>query len=137
MMPRVRAVAVKAAIVLLVAGAIAWALTAYTAVYVGGDSMSPALLRGDLAVVRRGATGAKVGDVLLISKVGWPAGVLHRVIAVTLDGRFQLRGDANPVPDLDPVPVSATRGVMVLLVPTGRVMALIDALARMVQSRLT
>jgi len=137
MSPRVRAVAIKVVTVLLVAGATAWALTMYTAVYVGGDSMSPALVRGDLAVVRRSIAGAKVGDVLLVSKPGWRSGVLHRVVAVTLDGRFQMRGDANPVPDLDPVPASAARGVMVLLLPTGRVMALMDALARMVQSRLT
>ena len=136
-MSRARAVTVRLTALVLVAAATAWALSTYTAVYVGGDSMSPALVRGDLAVVRRSIAGAKVGDILLVTKAGWPGGVLHRVIAVTFDGRFQLRGDANPVPDLDPVPASAVRGTVALLVPTGRVMAVIDALARMVQSRLT
>jgi signal peptidase I len=136
-MSRARAVAVRAAILVLVAAATAWALSTYTAVYVGGDSMSPALVRGDLAVVRRDVTGAKVGDILLVTREGWPGGVLHRVIAVTFDGRFQLRGDANPVPDLDPVPASSARGVVAVLAPTGRVMAVIDAFIRMVQSRLT
>lgn len=136
-MSRARAVTVRLTALVLVAAATAWALSTYAAVYVGGDSMSPALVRGDLAVVRRSIAGAKVGDILLVTKAGWPDGVLHRVIAVTFDGRFQLRGDANPVPDLDPVPASAVRGTVALLVPTGRVMAVIDALARMVQSRLT
>jgi hypothetical protein len=59
------------------------------------------------------------------------------VIAVTFDGRFQLRGDANPVPDLDPVAASSARGVVAVMVPTGRAMAVIDTLVRVVQSRLT
>ncbi len=136
-MGRARAIAVKVAVAILIAAAIAWALSALTAVYVGGGSMSPALIAGDLAVARRGATGVKVGDIVLIEKAGWPEGVLHRVIAVTFDGRLQTQGDANPAPDLDPVPVTAVRGVVVVVLPTGRAVAVLEALVRVIQSRLT
>lgn len=135
-MGRARAVAVKVVVTVLAAAAAAWALSTFTAVYVGGASMSPTLIKGDLVVVRRGAAGLKVGDVVLVAKPGWPEGVLHRVVALTFDGRVQLRGDANPTPDLDPVPLEAVRGVVVLVLPTGRVIAVLEALARMVQSRL-
>jgi signal peptidase I len=132
-----RAVAVKALVALLAAAAAAWALSSMTAVYVGGPSMSPALIKGDLAVVRKGAAGVKAGDIVLVDKAGWPEGVLHRVASVTFDGRLQLRGDANPTPDLEPVPLDAVRGVVVLVLPTGRAIAVIEGLMRVIQSRLT
>jgi signal peptidase len=136
-MRRARAVAVRVLAAVLVAAASAWAATVVTAVYVGGDSMSPALIRGDLAIVRRGPEGARTGDIVLVDKQGWPAGVLHRIVAVTFDDRLRLQGDANPAPDLDPVPRASVRGVVVLALPTGRAIAVLEALARMVQSRVT
>jgi signal peptidase len=132
-----RAVAVKAVLALLTAAAAAWALSCLTVVYVGGGSMSPALIAGDLAVLRNGTPGIKVGDIVLVDKPGWPGGVLHRVVGVTLDGRFRLRGDANPTPDLDLVPLDAVRGILVFALPSGRAIALFEALARVIQSRLT
>ena len=136
-MGRVRAVAAKAVPVLLAAAAAAWALSCLTAVYVGGGSMSPALIAGDLAVARNGSSGVKVGDIVLVSKPGWPDGVLHRVVAVTFDGRLQLRGDANPTPDLEPVPLESVSAVVVFVLPTGRAIAAFEALARVIQSRVT
>ena len=136
-MGRVRAVAAKAVPVLLAAAVAAWALSCLTAVYVGGGSMSPALIAGDLAVARNGSSGVKVGDIVLVSKPGWPDGVLHRVVAVTFDGRLQLRGDANPTPDLEPVPLESVRAVVVFVLPTGRAIAAFEALARVIQSRVT
>jgi signal peptidase I len=121
----------------LAAAAVAWALSLYGAVYVGGGSMSPTLLRGDLVVVRKGAGGVRERDVVLVEKPGWPGGVLHRVVEEMLDDRLVLQGDANPVPDLEPTPVSAVRGVVTFVIPTGRVLAVVEALARMVQSRVT
>jgi hypothetical protein len=59
------------------------------------------------------------------------------VVAVTFDGRLQLRGDANPVQDREPVPLESVRGVVVFVLPTGRALAVFDALARVIQSRLT
>jgi signal peptidase I len=136
-MRRARAVVVRVVVLALAASAAAWALSFYGAVFVGGGSMSPTLVRGDLAIVRKSASGVHTGDIVLVSKPGWPAGVLHRVVAVTFDGRLQLRGDANPVPDLDPVPVARVRGVVRAVLPSGRFLVVVEALARMVQSRLT
>jgi signal peptidase I len=135
-MPRGRRIAVRAASAALTAAFLVLAASSYSATYVGGDSMSPALVRGDLAIVRRGAAPSS-GDVVLVDKAGWPSGVLHRVVSLTFDGRLQLRGDANPIADFAPVPRAAVRGVVVLVVPTGRALAVLEAVARMVQSRVT
>jgi signal peptidase I len=136
-MGRARAVGVRVACLALAAATAAWALSAYAAVYVGGGSMSPTFVQGDLAVVRRGARGVREGDVVLVSKPHWPGGVLHRVVQTTLDDRLVLRGDANPIPDLDPAPLSDVRGVVIFTIPTGRLLAVVEGVVRMVQSRLT
>jgi signal peptidase len=136
-MRKTRAAAVRVGLAALAVAAAAWALTAFTAVYVGGGSMSPALIRGDLAVVRKSVAGVKVGDIVLVEKTGWPDGVLHRVIAVGVDGSLHLRGDANPTPDLDPVMPGFVRGIVAFVVPSGRALAVLEGLVRMVQSRVT
>jgi signal peptidase I len=125
-----RSVAVRVASLALVAAATVWAAQTYRAVYVGGGSMAPALTRGDLAVVRRGADGMNEGDIVLASKPGWPAGVLHRVVSIGLDGTFVLKGDANLTADRDPVPESAVLGVVTAVVPTGRVIAAVEGTRR-------
>lgn len=136
-MPKARAVAVKAGLTALAVVATAWAASVFTAVYVGGGSMSPALIPGDLAIVRKGVAGVRTGEIVLVDKPGWPAGVLHRVVAVEVDGMLQLRGDANPVPDLDPVAPGSVHGVVAFVLPTGRALAVLEGLVRMVQSRVT
>lgn len=136
-MTRARAVAVKLCLVVLVCAAAARASASYSAVYVGGDSMSPTLTRGDLVVLARDTSGVGSGDVVLFDKPGWPAGVVHRVIAVTFEDRLRLKGDANLNPDRDELPRSALRGVVVLTLPTGRAIAVLEAVVRMVQSRVT
>lgn len=125
-----RSVAVRVVFVTLAAAATVWAAQSYGAVYVGGGSMAPALARGDFAVVRRGAGGVSEGDVVLVTKPGWPAGVLHRVVEVGLDDTFVLRGDANPTPDRDPIGSGAVIGVVTVVVPTGRVFAAVEGLTR-------
>jgi len=60
---------------------------------VEGASMEPGLSRGDLVLVRPGATPA-VGDVVLYRDATLGVRVLHRVIRVDGD-RLVLKGDAN------------------------------------------
>lgn len=132
-----RAVAVRVAMVALAAVAAAWACTHYGAVYVAGESMAPALRRGDLVIYARDAGAPREGDIVWVSKPGWPDGVLHRVAEVLLDDRLVLRGDANPVPDLEPADPAAVKGVVRLVVPTGRLVGVVVMLARMVQSHAT
>jgi signal peptidase len=126
----VRTVAVRVAIVALAAAAAVWAVCNHRAVYVGGGSMAPALTQGDLAVVRRGAAGVREGDVVLVAKAGWPAGVLHRVAAINADGTLVLRGDSNPIADRDPAGPASVLGVVTLVVPTGRVLAAVEGAGR-------
>jgi hypothetical protein len=38
---------------------------------------------------------------------------------------------------MDPVPLDAVRGVLVFVLPSGRAIAVFEALARVIQSRLT
>jgi hypothetical protein len=92
--------------------------------------MAPALWKGDLAVVRRGASGVAQGDVVLVAKQGWSSGVLHRVLAVNADDTLVLRGDSNPVADRDPVRPASVMGVVVCVVPTGRVLAVVESARR-------
>ena len=136
-MPRARAIALRVMWIALAVGAIAWALASYAAVYVGGGSMAPALAQGDLAVLRRGTAGVREGVIVWVSKRGRPNGALHRVQSVDIDDELILKGDANPVPDLVPTPVSDVRGVVVMSLPTGRAGATLATWARMLQSRLT
>lgn len=124
-----RTLALRMAVLVLAAGATVWAARSGTAVYVGGDSMSPSLSRGDLVLLRRGPDGMERGDVVLVDKAGWRHGVLHRVVTVRFDGMVELRGDANPTADRDPYPVTAVRGVAVLVVPTGRMLSGMERLA--------
>ncbi len=123
----VRTVAVRVAIVALAAAATVWTVCGYRAVYVGGGSMAPALVKGDFVVVRRGSSGVRQGDVVLVAKQGWPAGVLHRVVAVNTDDTLVLRGDANPIADRDPARPDAVMGVVACVIPTGRTLAAVEA----------
>jgi signal peptidase I len=126
----VRTAAVRVAIVALAATAAVWAACGCRAVYVGGGSMAPALTKGDLVVVRRGVSGVREGDIVLVAKEGWPAGVLHRVIALNTDDTLVLRGDANVTADRDPARPGSVLGVVACVVPTGRVLAAVEGAGR-------
>lgn len=108
-----RACAVAAALALAV-----WAVPRFGLVFVGGWSMSPALVPGDLVVYRR-AGEASERDVVLVAAPG-DAPFLHRVVAVRLDGRLRTQGDANGTLDAEPVPPADVAGVEVAAVPSGR-----------------
>ena len=126
----VRTVAVRVVIVALAAAAAVWAACGYRAVYVGGGSMVPALVKGDFVVVRRGAAGVREGDVVLVAKEGWPSGVLDRVVAVNIDDTLVLQGDANPVADREPASSESVMGIVSCVVPTGRALAAVEGAGR-------
>lgn len=125
---RTRAVAVRAVAVVLAAAAAAWVVPRFGAVFVGGGSMAPALVRGDLVVVRRDVSGVRSGDIVWVEKAGWSAGVLHRVDTVYADGSMRMRGDANPQADREPVVPARMRGVVVVVLPVSRVRAFMQRL---------
>lgn len=93
-------------------------LTAFVPVRVAGQSMVPALRTGDVAVVRRDSRPTQ-GDIALVSQPGH-ASVLHRVVEVRGDG-LVTKGDANRYPDMQAVDRSEVRGVVVAVLPLGRV----------------
>lgn len=88
-------------------------------VSVGGGSMRPALVPGDLVVVAR--TGrASAGRIALLDTARHGR-VLHRVVARSADGSVRTRGDANPVEDLDASPATSVIGPVVFVAPIGHV----------------
>ena len=79
-------------------------------------SMSPTIPAGSLAVVREiPADEVEVGDVVTVDRPG-KLPVTHRVVAIEPGGggvrNLTLKGDANPVEDLNPYPVDRVRIVM-------------------------
>ena len=83
--------------------------------------MYPALIPGDLCLIREGGRDVASGEVVLFRKEGWPGGVLHRATRLRRDGAIETRGDANPSSDLDPVSSEDILGECVFVLPTGRV----------------
>ena len=104
---------------LALAGIALGAASLATPVRVAGMSMAPALGIGDIVFVSR--TGAaRVGDIVLIARPGHGR-ALHRLVGEDADGRWVVRGDANPIPDLEPVPRAQIAGRVVGVLPVSRV----------------
>jgi len=85
-------------------------------------SMSPTFDRGAVLVVRPAdPAGIKVGDVIVFRQATDPAStVAHRVAAVRGNGSgvsFETKGDANDMPDRDPVYADDVVGKVELDVP--------------------
>jgi signal peptidase I len=65
----------------------------YRVLSVAGGSMEPAIDRGDAIVLIRPPVRLEVGDVVTLQANDTL--VTHRVVAVTADGSFKTKGDAN------------------------------------------
>jgi signal peptidase I len=100
------------------AGAVAATASVVTPVRVAGMSMAPTLGIGDIVFVSRSGV-SRTGDVALIARPG-RGRALHRLIGKASDGRWVVRGDANPIPDLEPVPKEEIAGRVVAVVPVSR-----------------
>jgi len=86
------------------------------------DSMSPTFEKGSVLVVRPVDPAAiQVGDVVVFRQAYDPdSTVAHRVTAVTGDGSsatFETKGDANEMPDRDPVLAADVVGEVQFHVP--------------------
>lgn len=98
--------------------ALVWAAHSFvTPVRVGGASMSPALVPGDIALVALGRRPIP-GDIALVRAPGHEQ-VLHRVVQVADDGAVRTKGDANEVADFEPVPAGQVAGRCIGIVPLG------------------
>jgi signal peptidase I len=87
-------------------------------VRVTGGSMYPALRAGDVCLVRSNRR-IEPGEVVLFAPPGHSSRVLHRVRAVDA-GSLVTQGDANPVPDFEPVPRDTVQGKVTVVLPIGR-----------------
>ena len=97
---------------------IAWSV--WLPVRVSGGSMRPALDPGDLVIVRRDSRPRR-GDIVLARAKGHGA-VLHRVVAIEGDGDITTRGDANRVNDAVTTRQQDVTGVVVRVIPVGRLL---------------
>jgi signal peptidase I len=87
-----------------------------TPVRVGGWSMSPSLVPGDVVFVQLGAKPV-AGDVVLVRAAGHEP-VLHRAVELLDGGAVRTKGDANEVVDFEPARPGEVsgRGIAVLRV---------------------
>ncbi len=107
--------------VLLVAGVAAARLVVFAVVT--GDSMAPAIVRGDVCVVARSGDVVP-GDVVLYRDPCARRPVLHRVVALNGDGSLTTQGDANESADRRTVPRAAVVGRVVRVMSFGRTLRL-------------
>jgi signal peptidase I len=127
-MPRRAGRLAGAGAALVVAAGIALAArSGFGASVVDGGSMLPALEPGDVVVFQRRPQRIAAGDVVLVPREGWPAGVAHRVTALVAGGFLSTKGDANPVPDRDLIRTSGVIGRVLMRVPTGRLARFVAA----------
>jgi signal peptidase I len=115
----VLAQAVLASVVWLLVLAAAPRLLGAHPVVITGGSMQPAIMRGDVVIVRpAGPSAFRPGAVVTFPDANRPGAlVTHRVVEVRDDGMLVTKGDANGDRDAQPVAPSAVRGRAVLRVP--------------------
>lgn len=94
-------------------------LAGYSHLVVLSGSMEPEISAGDLIVIRR-QDGYKNGDIITFSDETFYT--THRIIE-TEDDKYYTKGDANNVPDREPVLLSEVVGRVVLVIPAvGRIL---------------
>lgn len=90
----------------------------YPSVIVSG-SMSPGIKKGDIVLVKRiSASQASVGDIIQFRR--GMVSITHRIIDVTVNEgmrTFRTKGDANEIPDHDPVLPEQVAGKVIFVVP--------------------
>ena len=87
-----------------------------TYVITDGVSMQPRFHTGDLALVRP-ASDYRVGDIVAYRSRQLHVTVLHRIVAVTADGRYIFRGDNNSWRDPERVTRAQLIGALWFAVP--------------------
>ncbi len=89
-------------------------------------SMAPTIDTGDMVVLKRLDRPARKGDIVSIRvpdearrRFGYPPVVIHRVVAITPDGKVTTKGDAYEKPDPFTVPNTTLTTSVVAHVPAG------------------
>ena len=82
------------------------------------DSMSPDINRGDLIIVSKVDSAAiQVGDILTYIPVTYGPVITHRVMEITVDGEFVMKGDANRRNDLSSIVPEQVIGKCTRVIP--------------------
>lgn len=87
-------------------------------VLIDGSSMSPAIRRGDIAMIEPLADGRNLRPGTVVAfRAGDGGMVTHRIVAKDGQGSYETRGDNNQSADLEPVPPERVVGAGRLIVP--------------------
>lgn len=92
----------------------------FTPLTVVSGSMSPGIQTGDLVIIKNGSSAIKPGDVITYRLGG--VLVTHRVKEIAKNNVqevFVTQGDANEIPDFEPVDRSQILGRYVMKIPFG------------------
>lgn len=93
-------------------------LLGWNPVVLTSGSMSPGLRTGDIVVADpHDGEGLEPGAVVVFDDPTRPGYVTHRIVALTPDGAYVTRGDANPRIDSTPLAPDQVVGVGRLYVP--------------------
>lgn len=94
-----------------------WAFLGWSPTLVTTGSMEPLVTPGDVVMVRPLPVDEIVANTVVLFERADGERVLHRVVAAMPDGTFRTQGDANTVPDSEPLHAEQIRGAAVLAVP--------------------
>jgi signal peptidase I len=97
--------------------ALPWAFLGWSPTLVTTGSMEPLVTPGDVVMVRPLPADEIVANTVVLFERSDGERVLHRVVAAMPDGTFRTQGDANAVPDSEPLHADQIRGAAVLAVP--------------------
>lgn len=97
--------------------ALPWAFLGWSPTLVTTGSMEPLVTPGDVVMVRPLPADEIVANTVVLFERPDGERVLHRVVAAMPDGTFRTQGDANDVPDSEPLHIEQIRGGAVLAVP--------------------
>jgi signal peptidase I len=94
-------------------------------------SMEPAISTGDVAVMQRLDRPAQVGDVVVVHppqntrrNLNYPSTVVHRVVAISPQGKVRTKGDARSQPDPFVTPLDRIGTRVVWAIPgVGRIIS--------------
>ena len=97
--------------------AIPWGFLGWSPTLVLTGSMEPLVTPGDIVMIRPVSPEELTANSVVLYDRADTGRVLHRILEQLPDGTFRTGGDANAVPDSEPVSLEEIEGAAVLAVP--------------------
>jgi signal peptidase I len=97
--------------------ALPWSFLGWSPTLVTTGSMAPLVTPGDVVMIRPVAPEELTPNSVVLYDRADTGRVLHRILEQFPDGSFRTGGDANAVPDSEPVRLAEIEGAAVLAVP--------------------